>query len=86
MQLSATLRFLRVFTAERVCQSGVEGQFLCCALSVKMFSCLRRSDRRESDGMGHVCIRFPENNRWHHFAKWPIADLRLPQHNHRRNQ
>jgi len=20
-----------------------------------MFSCLRRSDRRESDGMGHVC-------------------------------
>jgi len=21
-----------------------------------MFSCLRRSDRRESDGMGHVCI------------------------------
>jgi len=21
-----------------------------------MFSCLRRADRRESDGMGHVCI------------------------------
>jgi len=41
----------------------LEGQFLCCALSVlaialyknfpQMFSCLRRSDRRES-GMGHV--------------------------------
>jgi len=44
----------------------LEGQFLCCAVTFalhknipqKMFSCLRRSDRRESDGMGHVCIVF----------------------------
>ena len=41
----------------------LEGQFLCGALSVlysqlrcmrTFFSCLRHSDRRESDGMGHV--------------------------------
>jgi len=31
----------------------LDGQFLCCALSVQ-FMCLRRSDRRESDDMGHV--------------------------------
>jgi len=49
---------------------ALEGQFLCCAVTLlvtlysqlrcvrtlrKMFSCLRRSDRRESNGMGHVC-------------------------------
>jgi len=47
----------------------LEGQFLCCAVTLsvlaiaqlrcirtfrKMFSCLRRSDRHESNGMGHV--------------------------------
>ena len=49
---------------------ALEGQFLCCAVTLsvtlysqmrcvsifrKMFSCLRSSDRRQSDETGHVC-------------------------------
>ena len=36
-------------------------QLRCIRTFRKMFSCLRRSDRRESDGMGHVCKQF----QWH---------------------
>jgi len=52
------------FVEKWTISSTVEGQFLCCAVTLsqlrcvrtfrEMFSCLRRSDRRGSDGMGHV--------------------------------
>ena len=34
-----------------------------------MFSCLRRSDRRESDGMVHVCSRQPAHE------NLPLTDI-----------